>query len=237
MAEAGRHQLLRLPCRAHQQPGTGVLPVSCHQPLAAHAPAPQPKGRHDLGPDQEAGRRLSPQTQDPSPLAERAFRRQTPKVGAGCPNWARPDLCGGMPAMAFPTAISHSHPCLSTTGNTRVLSLSRLNHWLPRGQANPEVMQGTADFHHAIPDTLLPQAALTTRQRLTLLLTCSIRSRREWSAWLAVCCARGRSAPGGFLVGMRISTWGSVKARKPRSCNNRLPAGKGYGVASASRLS
>jgi hypothetical protein len=27
---------------------------------------------------------------------------------------------------------------------------------------------------------------------------------------------------------MRISTWGSVKARKPRSCNSRLPAGKGY---------
>src|SRR5713226_10734914 len=36
---------------------------------------------------------------------------------------------------------------------------------------------------------------------------------------------------------MRIATWGSVKARKPRSCNNRLPAGKGYGVASAMRLS
>ena len=96
-------------------------------------------------------------------------------------------------------------------------------------------MQGTADFHHDITDTLLPQAALTTRQRLTLLLTCSIRSRQEWSAWLALCCARGRSAPGGFLVGMRISTWGSVKARKPRSCNSRLPAGRGYG--SASRLS
>ena len=37
------------------------------------------------------------------------------------------------------------------------LSLSRLNHWLPRGQADPEVMQGTADFHHAITDALLPQ--------------------------------------------------------------------------------
>jgi hypothetical protein len=60
------------------------------------------------------------------------------------------------------------------------LSLSRLNHWLPRGQAEPEVMQGTAGFHYDITDALLPQAALTTRQRLTLLLTCSIRSRREW---------------------------------------------------------
>ena len=38
------------------------------------------------------------------------------------------------------------------------LSLSRLNHWLPRDQAHSEVMQGTADFHHDIPDALLPQA-------------------------------------------------------------------------------
>jgi hypothetical protein len=31
-------------------------------------------------------------------------------------------------------------------------------------------MQGTADFHPDITNALLPQAALTTRQRLTLLL-------------------------------------------------------------------
>jgi len=28
---------------------------------------------------------------------------------------------------------------------------------------------------------------------------------------------------------MWISTWGSAKAKKPRSCNNRLPAGRGVG--------
>ena len=33
------------------------------------------------------------------------LRRQTPKVGAGCSNWARPDPCGGCPAMGIPTAI------------------------------------------------------------------------------------------------------------------------------------
>ena len=38
------------------------------------------------------------------------------------------------------------------------LSLSRLNHWLPRCEADPKVMQGAADFHHDIPDALLPQA-------------------------------------------------------------------------------
>src|SRR5712692_2007313 len=38
------------------------------------------------------------------------------------------------------------------------LSLSRLNHWLPRGQTDSEVMQGTAEFHHEIADTVLPQS-------------------------------------------------------------------------------
>ncbi len=37
------------------------------------------------------------------------------------------------------------------------LSLSRLNLWLPRGQADPEVMQGTADFHYDITNAPLPR--------------------------------------------------------------------------------
>ena len=41
--------------------------------------------------------------------------------------------------------------------DTEKLSLSRLNHWLPRGQTNTEVMQGTTDFHHEIAYALLPQ--------------------------------------------------------------------------------
>src|SRR5262245_43766697 len=67
------------------------------------------------------------------------------------------------------------------------------------------------------------------RHRLTLLLTCSIRSRRWWSAWLVRSCSRDNSPPRGFFVGMRISTSGSVNDRKPRSCNNPLPAGRGVG--------
>ncbi len=49
---------------------------------------------------------------------------------------------------------------LVTTADYRAihLSLSRLNHWLPRAQAHPEVMQGTADLHHYIADALLPEA-------------------------------------------------------------------------------
>src|SRR2546427_12863217 len=40
----------------------------------------------------------------------------------------------------------------------RHLSLSRLNHRLPGRETHPEVVQGTAEFHHAIADALLPQA-------------------------------------------------------------------------------
>src|SRR4051794_39499511 len=38
------------------------------------------------------------------------FCRQTPKVGAECPNWARSDLCGGRSVMGVPTAINPSPP-------------------------------------------------------------------------------------------------------------------------------
>src|SRR5262249_40563915 len=38
------------------------------------------------------------------------------------------------------------------------LSLSRLNHWLPRAQAHPEVVQGTTEFHDQIADAFFPQA-------------------------------------------------------------------------------
>src|SRR5437660_421763 len=34
----------------------------------------------------------------------------------------------------------------------------RLNHWLPRAQAHPEVVEGTTQFHHEITHALLPQA-------------------------------------------------------------------------------
>ena len=77
----------------------------------------------------------------------------------------------------------------------------------------------------------------TMRQRLTLLVTCSIRTRRRAMHRLATYCTRVRARPRGFLVGMMISTWSRVNARKPRSWSNRLPAGKEYGVASAMRLS
>src|SRR5215470_2462539 len=93
---------------------------------------------------------------------------------------------------------------------------------LCRAQQSSITRSRTPSFHRRI-------RSFTMRQRLTLLLTCSIRSRRWWSAWLSRSCSRVSSPPRGFFVGMRISTSGSVKDRKPRSCNNPLPAGKGVG--------
>ena len=58
-----------------------------------------------MGSDDETGRRLASRAAYPSSLARAALRRQTPKVGAGCSNRARPDLCGGCPVMGIPTAI------------------------------------------------------------------------------------------------------------------------------------
>src|SRR6516225_9871976 len=106
MAEAGRYRLLRVPCGANERARAHGLPLPHRQPLAAHAQKAQPEGRDELGPDLEAGRRLAPETADPPPLASPALRRQAPEVGAGCPNRARPDLCGGRSAMSVSTAIT-----------------------------------------------------------------------------------------------------------------------------------
>src|ERR1700676_3637927 len=56
--------------------------------------------------DREARRRMAPQTQNSSPMATRALRRQSPKVGAVCGKAACTDLCGGTGATRFPTAIT-----------------------------------------------------------------------------------------------------------------------------------
>jgi hypothetical protein len=47
-------------------------------------------------------------------LAECALRRQTPEVGAECPNWARSELSGGRSETNVPT------------GNTKIGALKRL---------------------------------------------------------------------------------------------------------------
>src|SRR6516162_6979746 len=96
--------------RYPQIAGRFSVPALRDRPLASNAPAPQPEGRLPVGADDETGRRLASRSADPSSLARSALRRQTPKVGAGCSNWARPDPCGGCPAMGIPTAILAPKP-------------------------------------------------------------------------------------------------------------------------------
>src|SRR6516165_10655314 len=91
--------------------------------------------------------------------------------------------------------------------------------------ANRYTTQRTAACHHELTDARLPQAdavlhdatALDTagdmldpQPTLMQRLVGSVLRQRQLLA-------------AGFLGGMRLSPWSSVKARKPRSCNNRLP--------------
>jgi hypothetical protein len=105
LAEAGRDRPLRLLRSPYECPGALRVPALRDRPLATNASAAQPEGRLHVGPYDAIGRRLAPRAAHPSSLARPALRRQTPEVGAGCSNWARPDLCGGRSAMSIPTAI------------------------------------------------------------------------------------------------------------------------------------
>jgi hypothetical protein len=88
-------------------------------------------------------------------------------------------------------------------------------------------MQRAADFHDQIANACRPEAAGVVDDAAALLLTCSMRTRRRATRRFVAFCARVRGRPRGFLVGMMISSWSSVHARKLRSWSNRLPAGKG----------
>src|SRR6202163_1407646 len=105
MVAAGRHRVSQLPPGADKRSDTDRAPLPRHQSLATHATAAEPERLDDLGADQAVGRRLAPETTNPSSVAREALRRQTPKVGAICPNWARMDLCGGREVTRVPTAI------------------------------------------------------------------------------------------------------------------------------------
>ena len=80
---------------ADQLCGIAGIPRSCPRPLAALAQATEPEGQCDIRTDEEAGKRLAPETAYPSSVAARPLRRQTPKVGAVCGNPARTRFCAG----------------------------------------------------------------------------------------------------------------------------------------------
>ena len=90
-------------------------------------------------------------------------------------------------------------------------------------------MQGTAEFHHQIADTWLPQAEPVFDNATALYTAVDMLDPQPAlvQSLIGQLLLQGEFPARGFLVGMRISTWGSVNARKPKSCNSRLPAGKG----------
>src|SRR5260370_37006688 len=78
-----------------------------------------------------------------------------------------------------------------------------------------------------IPETRRRQTSLRIRRRLTLLLTCSINTRRRAFPLFDAFCSSLSASPLGFLVVISIATPSNVKPRKPRSCSTRLPCGNG----------
>src|SRR5262245_2505173 len=106
MAEAGRHRLLQLSCRADQPASPRRIPRYGRQRLAAGPPPTQPKVHREPGTGARACRNLAPQTAHPAPLAQPAVCRHAPEVGAVCGKAARTVLCGGRTAMSVPTATA-----------------------------------------------------------------------------------------------------------------------------------
>ena len=67
----------------------------------------------DVGRDGADRRRLAARTPHPSSVARAALCRQSPEVGAVCPNRARTDLCGGCAVTGIPTAMCAGRPARS----------------------------------------------------------------------------------------------------------------------------
>src|ERR1700730_15200116 len=103
MARANRRRLFRLPRRADQQPGAERVSIPRPRSLASAAMSAQPKSKSAMDAHDETGRRVPPPAASPASLAECALRRQTPEVGAECPNWARSELSGGRSETSVPT--------------------------------------------------------------------------------------------------------------------------------------
>src|SRR6202035_47243 len=87
MARANRRRIFRLPRRADQQPGAERVSIPRPRSLASAVMSAQPKSTSAMDAHDETGRRVPPPAASPASLAECALRRQTPEVGAECPNW------------------------------------------------------------------------------------------------------------------------------------------------------
>ena len=82
-----------------------VKPTNATERSAAEPVEPR-AGAEGNASQHSTGRRQSRETVTQGLERIRQVRRQTPKVGAVCLNWARTVLCGGRSVMSVPTAIA-----------------------------------------------------------------------------------------------------------------------------------
>jgi hypothetical protein len=100
-------------------------------------------------------------------------------------------------------------------------------------------VQSATDVHHHIAAALLPQAAPVLHDPTALHTAVDMLTPYPAmvQSLIGALLLPHQRLTTGFLGRHEDSTWGSVQARNPRSCNTRLPAGRGEGVASAMDLS
>jgi len=96
---------LRLLCRADQHRGSQGHSPPRQDTLVSQPSATKPAPIPDVAADECHRREVSAAAACPASMAGTTLPRQTPSTGAGCLNWASPDLCGGRLATAVPTAI------------------------------------------------------------------------------------------------------------------------------------
>lgn len=101
----GGEGLPRLPRGAYQLARDQRVPLPRCRHLVSHAAASQPDARPPGDTDVADRRRVAPAASHPSSMAEYAFCRQPPKVGAECARRACSDV-RGRPAMGGPIAIA-----------------------------------------------------------------------------------------------------------------------------------
>ena len=106
MAGAGLSRLCPILRSPNQLPSGKQLPRRTGEMLLPRPPTTQRKAVHYVAEDEPSGATLDTCLPNLSPLAQRALRRQTLKVGARCGNSARRDLCGGLGVTCVPTATA-----------------------------------------------------------------------------------------------------------------------------------
>lgn len=113
MARPSGSRVLPVPRCADQRPPAVGIPLLCGAAVVANAETSQSTRWLQFEATRPSGDRLAATGSYPSPLAGGTLCRQSSKVGARCPNWARRDLCGGCPVMDIPTAIECPRSFLS----------------------------------------------------------------------------------------------------------------------------